>query len=74
MLKKIMVIAGAAAALSFATPALADDTSGDGGVLSGNQLFVPISAPINVCGNSLAILGVAVSGCKGGSYAAWHRH
>ena len=27
----------------------------------------PISAPINVCGNAIAVLGSAQAGCKGGA-------
>ncbi|MER5353482.1 chaplin family protein [Kitasatospora sp. NPDC002551] len=30
--------------------------TGSPGVLSGNQIQIPISIPINVCGNSLSIL------------------
>jgi hypothetical protein len=36
-------------------------------VASGNKVSVPVSAPVNVCGVSLAILGSAQSGCQGGS-------
>ncbi|MEU4235122.1 chaplin [Nonomuraea sp. NPDC026600] len=42
-------------------------TSGRGSVLGGNQVVAPISAPVNICGNSAAVLGRAFSGCKGGS-------
>ncbi|MEU8251992.1 chaplin family protein [Nonomuraea sp. NPDC048916] len=42
-------------------------TSGRSSVLGGNQVIAPISAPINVCGNSVAVFGEAFSGCKGGS-------
>ncbi|GGO61786.1 chaplin family protein [Nonomuraea cavernae] len=42
-------------------------TSGRSSVLGGNQVIAPISAPINVCGNSVAAFGEAFSGCKGGS-------
>ncbi|MEV1166976.1 chaplin family protein [Nonomuraea sp. NPDC049784] len=42
-------------------------TSGNGSVLGGNQVIAPISAPINICGNSVAVLGRAFAGCKGGS-------
>ncbi|MEO3874243.1 chaplin [Nonomuraea sp. B12E4] len=70
MLKKLVVIAGSIAMLSLAAPAAhADITSGNGGVISGNQLHLPITAPINVCGNAIAVIGVAVAGCKGGAGA-----
>ncbi|MFD1539018.1 chaplin family protein [Nonomuraea guangzhouensis] len=42
-------------------------TSGRGSVLGGNQVIAPITAPINVCGNSVAVIGRAFSGCKGGA-------
>ncbi|MEV0590289.1 chaplin family protein [Nonomuraea cavernae] len=42
-------------------------TSGRSSVLGGNQVIAPISAPINVCGNSVAAFGEAFSGCKGGA-------
>ncbi|MFD0469037.1 chaplin family protein [Nonomuraea thailandensis] len=42
-------------------------TSGNGSVLGGNQIVAPISAPINICGNSVAVVGRAFSGCRGGS-------
>lgn len=31
---------------------------GSPGVLSGNQIQIPINIPINICGNSVNILGV----------------
>jgi ChpA-C len=42
-------------------------TTGAGSVLGGNQVDVPISAPVNICGNSAAVLGAALAGCKGGA-------
>jgi hypothetical protein len=42
-------------------------TSGTGSIGGGNQINIPISVPINVCGNSASVLGTALSGCKGGS-------
>jgi hypothetical protein len=44
-------------------------TSGKKGVLSGNQVFAPITAPVNVCGNAAAVLGEAAAGCAGGAHA-----
>ena len=38
-------------------------TDGSGGVASGNQIIVPVDAAINVCGNSVAILGGSTSKC-----------
>jgi hypothetical protein len=42
-------------------------TDGRSGVLSGNQVVAPITAPINVCGNAVAAAGHAFAGCRGGS-------
>jgi LPXTG-motif cell wall-anchored protein len=45
------------------------DTSGVGNVsaVNGNTINAPISAPIDACSISLAILGLANSGCAGGA-------
>ncbi|MFI7545545.1 chaplin family protein [Actinoplanes sp. NPDC049599] len=40
---------------------VSQDSSGNVGILNGTQLAAPISIPINVCGNSLAVLGLANS-------------
>ncbi|GAA4077892.1 chaplin family protein [Actinomadura miaoliensis] len=45
-------------------------TSGRSSVGGGNQVNAPISAPVNVCGNAVAIVGTAQASCKGGSTAA----
>jgi hypothetical protein len=58
-----------------AAPANADiHTSGAGGVLSGNQVVAPISIPISVCGNAVAVLGIAGAGCKGGASVGGSGH
>ncbi|WP_433176958.1 chaplin [Actinoallomurus sp. CA-150999] len=73
MLKKLTAAGVAAAAVTgallLAAPANAGiiGTSGEGGVLSGNQVIVPITAPINVCGNAVSVIGIAGAGCKGGA-------
>lgn len=66
---KVGVVTGAVAgAALLGAPAGADiHTSGKGGVLSGNQVVAPISVPVNVCGNAVAILGIANAGCVGGA-------
>ncbi|WP_424528056.1 chaplin family protein [Sphaerisporangium viridialbum] len=43
-------------------------TSGHSSVLGGNQIVAPITVPINVCGNSVAVIGGAFSGCRGGAH------
>jgi ChpA-C len=67
-----------AGVLMTSSPAFAGGdnvTSGDGGVLSGNQVIAPISIPIDVCGNAIAILGIAGAGCQGGaSVGGGHGH
>jgi hypothetical protein len=40
---------------------------GSHGVIAGNQVNAPISIPVDVCGNAVAIAGDAVAGCEGGS-------
>ena len=77
MLRKIaatgIVAAAATGALMMAAPAQADDyTRGDHSILGGNQIFVPVSVPVNVCGNSIAVIGFAFSGCEGGAKVKGH--
>ena len=42
-------------------------TSGNGSILGGNQINAPVNAPLDVCGNAVAVLGSAAAGCKGGA-------
>ncbi|QVQ50958.1 chaplin [Spiractinospora alimapuensis] len=42
-------------------------TSGVGAIVSGNQAVADIDIPVNVCGNSVAILGIAGASCDKGS-------
>ncbi|MFI0406163.1 chaplin family protein [Actinomadura sp. 3N508] len=42
-------------------------TSGNFSILGGNQVYAPISVPINICGNAVAVLGLAQAQCKGGA-------
>jgi hypothetical protein len=52
--------------LAGTAPAMAGThTSGDHSVLGGNQIFAPISVPITVCGNAVAVIGIAGAGCQG---------
>ncbi|MFD0557475.1 small secreted domain DUF320 [Stackebrandtia endophytica] len=44
-------------------------SAGNNGVLNGNQIQAPIQVPINVCGNAIAVAGVAGAGCHGGADA-----
>ncbi|WP_026122268.1 chaplin family protein [Nocardiopsis halotolerans] len=70
MLKKAFaasaITAAAAGVLFTGAPAMADDnvlTSGNGSILGGNQLVADVNVPINVCGNGIAILGLAGGSC-----------
>ncbi|MFF7387206.1 chaplin [Streptomyces scabiei] len=61
--KSAAVVAGAIMAVSMATPAFADAEAkgaaiGSPGVLSGNVVQVPIHIPINVCGNTVNVVGL----------------
>ncbi|GHD37346.1 chaplin family protein [Nocardiopsis kunsanensis] len=38
-------------------------TDGSGGVASGNQVNVPVDAAVDICGNAIAVLGVAEAQC-----------
>lgn len=44
-------------------------TTGNDGALSGNQLLAPVQAPVNACGNAVAVFGGAAAGCEGGAEA-----
>ncbi len=57
---------GATATVPQAAPA-ANNPSGiaNTSVGSGNNVSVPVSAPVDVCGVSVAVLGSAQSGCQG---------
>lgn len=69
MLKKLtaagIVAAAITGAVLTASPANAD-TDGTGGTLSGNRIVVPISIPVDLCGNAIAVLGHSVGVCHGG--------
>ncbi|MCI3269507.1 chaplin [Streptomyces cylindrosporus] len=62
MKKTAAVVAGMIMALGVAAPAFADADAqgaavGSPGVLSGNLVQVPVHVPINVCGNSINVIG-----------------
>ncbi|MEU2059441.1 chaplin [Streptomyces sp. NPDC013455] len=63
MKKTVAAVTGAILALGMAGPAFADAEAngaavGSPGVLSGNVVQVPIHIPINVCGNTINIVGL----------------
>ena len=45
------------------TPSTNAATDGSGGVASGNQIVLPVDAAIDICGNSVAVLGAASASC-----------
>ncbi|MFD5617142.1 chaplin [Streptomyces yangpuensis] len=61
--KAVVLAAGALMAAGAASPAMADSVAGgtavgSPGVLSGNVAQVPVHVPVNVCGNSVNIVGL----------------
>jgi hypothetical protein len=81
VLKKLtvagLVVATASGAILLASPAGAGiDTDGSGSILGGNQVIVPISIPVNVCGDAIAIVGRSRASCRGGAKvgAGQHHH
>ncbi|MGW3459600.1 chaplin [Streptomyces olivaceoviridis] len=63
MKKTAAAVAGAILALSLAGPAFADSgaegaAANSPGFLSGNVVQVPIHIPINVCGNTISVIGL----------------
>ena len=64
----LTVAALAALPVLGAASAHADQySSGRNSILGGNQVFAPISAPINVCGVAVGLLGDASASCEGGA-------
>jgi hypothetical protein len=61
---KIIVVAATAGLFALsATPAFADAGAGGAawgspGVLSGNVVQVPIHVPLNLCGNTVSVIGL----------------
>ncbi|MGW7455256.1 chaplin [Streptomyces sp. NPDC054787] len=60
--KAVALTAGVLMAAGAATPALADSEAagtavGSPGVLSGNLVQVPLHIPINLCGNTVNVIG-----------------
>ncbi|WP_329134389.1 chaplin [Streptomyces sp. NBC_00670] len=62
--KSAAAVAGILMALGMAAPAVADAgasgvAANSPGVLSGNVIQVPVHVPINVCGNTIDVIGLA---------------
>ncbi|MFD4764969.1 chaplin [Streptomyces niveus] len=61
--KAATVVAGVLLAVGAASPAVADAGAqgaavGSPGVLSGNVVQIPVHVPVNVCGNSISLIGL----------------
>ncbi|MFF4171228.1 chaplin [Streptomyces sp. NPDC001744] len=62
--KAVVLTAGAAAAVAGAAGAAVADSGAEAvaahspGVLSGNVLQLPIHIPVNICGNTVDVIGV----------------
>ncbi|GAA0743831.1 DUF320 domain-containing protein [Dactylosporangium roseum] len=71
LIRSVQVAALAMGGLALTgTAAHADWDSGPNvGFLNGNQSSTTVQAPVNICGNSLAIIGFASANCDGGAYA-----
>lgn len=65
MIKKVVATAAAASGLALAGAGLAVADSGAAGaavgspgVISGNNIQVPVHVPINLCGNTIDVIGL----------------
>lgn len=61
--KSAAVVAGAIMALGMAAPAMADAgadaaSANSPGVVSGNNIQVPVAVPVNACGLGVNLLGL----------------
>jgi len=59
----VIAVAAASGALAVATPAFADSgadgaAAGSPGVISGNTIQLPVHVPVNVCGNTVNVVGL----------------
>src|ERR1700722_1221038 len=65
VLSAAFAIPGTAMASAAIIPT--QSTSGNGSLLGGNAVNAPISAPVDVCGNAVGVLGSALGLCQGGA-------
>ncbi|MFJ6988201.1 MULTISPECIES: chaplin [unclassified Streptomyces] len=59
----VIAVAAASGAMAMAVPAFADSgadgaAAGSPGVLSGNGVQLPVNLPVNLCGNTVDVVGV----------------
>ncbi|MER7281711.1 chaplin family protein [Dactylosporangium sp. NPDC000244] len=62
-------VKGESAQTESATTEASHTTGYNAGLLNGNQLDTTLQLPINLCGNSIAILGFSSASCGGGAVA-----
>jgi len=53
-----LVLAGAGAAAAHGGASAHGVAAGSPGVLSGNLVQVPVHIPVNVCGNTISVIGL----------------
>ncbi|MEE1942949.1 chaplin [Streptomyces sp. TRM 70361] len=53
-----LVLGGAGAAAASDGAHAQGATIGSGGIASGNVVQVPVHAPVNVCGNTVSVIGL----------------
>ncbi|GHH74501.1 chaplin [Kitasatospora indigofera] len=53
-----LVLAGAGMAAAHGGAAAQGVAAGSPGVLSGNLIQVPVHVPVNVCGNTVSVIGL----------------
>ncbi|ROP53085.1 MULTISPECIES: chaplin [unclassified Streptomyces] len=63
MKKSVALVAGALLALGMAAPAFADSgadaaAANSPGFLSGNVVQIPVHVPVNLCGDSVDVIGL----------------
>jgi hypothetical protein len=72
LIRSVQVAALAMGGLALTGTAAHADSWNSGpniGLFNGNQSSTTIQTPVNICGNSLAIIGFASANCNGGAYA-----
>ncbi|MCP2308674.1 MULTISPECIES: chaplin [Kitasatospora] len=53
-----LVLAGAGAAAAHGGASAEGVAAGSPGVLSGNLIQIPVNVPVNVCGNTISVIGL----------------
>jgi hypothetical protein len=70
LIRSVQIAALAMGGLALTGTAAQADTGPNIGLFNGNQSSTTIQTPVNICGNSLAIIGFASANCSGGAYAS----